>query len=128
MGFLDINQIEEVLKSRQKKQTGKILETFVWRIRSEEEDVEKLFSKIDKKRHLIFYRKTLNTATIRWPDAAIPFPGDDVVGYISGPEHVIIHKKTCTEVYQADVSAGRPNCNCRVDALSKNFPICPGSN
>ncbi len=94
MGFLDINQIEDVLRTRR---TNKLVK--YWRLsfkKDEEEEVEKLFSKIDKKTPYLLQEdpEYTNYSLAR---CCNPIPGDDVVGYISGPDHVIIHKRICPE-------------------------------
>lgn len=95
MGFLDIDQIEDILKTRRKNKLVKY-----WRLtfgsNNEEEDIDKLFTKIDKKTPYLLQEDPEYT-NYTLARCCNPIPGDDVVGYISGNDHVIIHKRKCSE-------------------------------
>lgn len=95
MGFLNIDQIEEILKTRRQNKLVKY-----WRLsfnkQTEDEEVDKLFSKIDKKSTYLL-QEDPEYSNYFLARCCNPIPGDDVVGYLSGNDQVIIHKRTCTE-------------------------------
>ena len=95
MGFLDIDEIEEILKTRRKNKLVKY-----WKLsfnkKTEEEEVENLFSKIDKKSTYLL-QEDPESSNYLLARCCNPIPGDDVVGYLSGNDQVIIHKRTCPE-------------------------------
>ncbi len=96
MGFLDISQIEDVLKTRRKNKLVKYWRLTFGSNTNEEEELEKLFSKYDKKQPYLL-QEDPEYSNYSLARCCNPIPGDDVVGYISGNDHVIIHKRSCPE-------------------------------
>ena len=93
MGFLELGNLNEVLQTRRQNKLAKF-----WKLQfgTKKEDSLQSTGKIDKKAPFILVEdpEQLNYSLAR---CCNPIPGDDVVGYISGEEHIIIHKKNCPE-------------------------------
>ncbi|MBC8006407.1 MAG: bifunctional (p)ppGpp synthetase/guanosine-3',5'-bis(diphosphate) 3'-pyrophosphohydrolase, partial [Verrucomicrobia bacterium] len=93
MGFLELDNLDEVLQTRRQNKLAKF-----WKLNfnTKKEDQAPTGGKIDKKAPFILIEDPdqLNYSLAR---CCNPIPGDDVVGHISGDEHIIIHKKNCPE-------------------------------
>ncbi len=92
MGFLELDNLDEVLQTRRENKLAKF-----WKLsftQKKEEPVQG--SKIDKKSPFILKEdpEEMNYSLAR---CCNPIPGDDVVGYVTGDEHIIIHKRNCSE-------------------------------
>ena len=94
MGFLELDNLNEVLQTRRQNKLAKF-----WKLKfnTKKEDSLNTQGKIDKKAPYILIEDPdqLNYSLAK---CCNPIPGDDVVGYISGDEYVIIHKRNCPEI------------------------------
>ncbi|MDO9614129.1 MAG: RelA/SpoT family protein, partial [Bacteroidota bacterium] len=93
MGFLELDNLGEVLQTRRENKLAKF-----WKLKfiTKKEAVSNTQDKIDKKIPYILKEdpEQLNYTLAK---CCNPIPGDDVVGYVSGAEHIIIHKRNCPE-------------------------------
>jgi len=93
MGFLELDNLNEVLQTRRENKLAKF-----WKLTfsAKKDTVANTPEKIDKKIPFILKEDPdqLNYTLAR---CCNPIPGDDVVGYVSGSEHIIIHKRSCPE-------------------------------
>jgi GTP pyrophosphokinase len=93
MGFLELDNLGEVLQTRRENKLAKF-----WKLKfsTKKEAVSNTPDKIDKKIPYILKEdpEQLNYTLAK---CCNPIPGDDVVGYVSGAEHIIIHKRSCSE-------------------------------
>lgn len=94
MGFLELDNLDEVLQTRRENKLAKF-----WKLNfnTKKEDQTTSGPKIDKKAPFLLVEdpEQLNYSLAR---CCNPIPGDDVIGHISGDDHIIIHKKNCPEV------------------------------
>lgn len=100
MGFIDFNDLENILKTRRQNKLAKY-----WKLsfnRKKKEDTEDELDlnipdkKIDKKNTFILKENPEET-NYSLAKCCQPIPGDDVLGYLTSSNHVIIHKKNCPE-------------------------------
>jgi GTP pyrophosphokinase len=93
MGFLELDNLAEVLQTRRENKLAKF-----WKLKfiTKKEVVSDTPDKINKKIPYILKEdpEQLNYTLAK---CCNPIPGDDVVGYVSGAEHIIIHKRNCPE-------------------------------
>ena len=93
MGFLELGNLEEVLQTRRQNKLAKF-----WKLQfsTKKEEIAPVLGKIDKKAPYLLLEdpEQLNYSLAR---CCNPIPGDDVVGYISSEDHIIIHKRSCLE-------------------------------
>ncbi|MDP3432075.1 MAG: RelA/SpoT family protein [Bacteroidota bacterium] len=93
MGFLELDNLGEVLQTRRENKLAKF-----WKLKfsTKKEAISNTPDKIDKKIPYILKEdpEQLNYTLAK---CCNPIPGDDVVGYVSGAEHIIIHKRNCPE-------------------------------
>ncbi len=102
MGFLELNNLDEILG---RKSPNKLVK--YWNItfnrRKKEEPViqaEEEFSnpkRIDKGKPFLL-KETQDEITFSLAKCCNPIPGDEVIGYLSTEDHIIIHKTGCREV------------------------------
>lgn len=92
MGFLELDKLDTVLQTRRENKLAKFWKLTFTQKKSNPEPS----GKIDKKAPFILKEdpEELNYSLAR---CCNPIPGDDVVGYVSGDEHIIIHKRNCSE-------------------------------
>ncbi len=99
MGFIDFNDIDNVLKSRRTNKLAKY-----WRLsfgkKEEEENVDFELpapeESIDKKKTFIL-KENLEAPNYSLAKCCQPIPGDNVLGYLTSSNHVVIHKRKCPE-------------------------------
>ena len=92
MGFLELENLNHVLQTRRENKLAKF-----WKLSFTQKKEEAVASnKIDKKTPFILKEdpEDLNYSLAK---CCNPIPGDDVVGIISGVEHITIHKRNCPE-------------------------------
>ncbi len=92
MGFLELDNLDEVLQTRRENKLAKF-----WKLSFSQKKEEPVSSgKINKKAPFILKEdpEELNYTLAK---CCNPIPGDDVVGYVSDEEHIIIHKRNCPE-------------------------------
>jgi GTP pyrophosphokinase len=94
MGFLELDNLDEVLQTRRENKLAKF-----WKLSfstKKEEPATTATGKINKKAPFILKEdpEELNYTLAK---CCNPIPGDDVVGYVSDEEHIIIHKRNCPE-------------------------------
>jgi len=92
MGFLELDNLDEVLQTRRENKLAKF-----WKLSfSQKKEEPALTGKINKKAPFILKEdpEELNYSLAK---CCNPIPGDDVVGYVSDEEHIIIHKRNCPE-------------------------------
>ena len=92
MGFLELANLDEVLQTRRENKLAKF-----WKLSfSTKKEGANSSEKINKKTPFILKEdpEELNYTLAK---CCNPIPGDDVVGYVSDEEHIIIHKRNCPE-------------------------------
>jgi len=92
MGFLELDNLDEVLQTRRENKLAKF-----WKLSFSQKKEEPVsIGKINKKAPFILKEdpEELNYTLAK---CCNPIPGDDVVGYVSDEEHIIIHKRNCPE-------------------------------
>jgi len=92
MGFLELDKLDEVLQTRRENKLAKF-----WKLSfytRKEEPAQP--NKINKKTPFILKEDPENS-NYSLAKCCNPIPGDDVVGYVSNEEHIIIHKRNCPE-------------------------------
>jgi GTP diphosphokinase / guanosine-3',5'-bis(diphosphate) 3'-diphosphatase len=99
MGFLELKNLEEILG---KKSPNKLVKywniTFSRKKKEEEEpDAREESNVIDKKKPFLL-KETQDDVTYTLAKCCNPIPGDQVIGYLSTNDHIIIHKTGCREV------------------------------
>jgi len=101
VGFLELDNLDEVLQTRRENKLSKF-----WKLTfntKKEEPVEN--QKIDKKTTFLLKEdpEDLNYSLAK---CCNPIPGDDVVGYLSGENHIVIHKRNCPEALKIMTQQG----------------------
>mgnify|MGYP000934984921 CR=1 FL=1 len=98
MGFIDFEDLEQILKSRRQNKLAKYWKLSFNRKKEETKDFELELPerKIDKKNTFILTENP-EESNYSLAQCCQPIPGDDVLGYIASNNHVIIHKRNCTQ-------------------------------
>ena len=93
MGFLELGNLEEVLQTRRQ---NKLAQFWKLKFSTKKEENMNQSGKIDKKTPFLLVEdpEQLDYSLAR---CCNPIPGDDVVGHLSGEDHIIIHKRNCPE-------------------------------
>ena len=93
MGFLELDNLDEVLHTRRENKLAKF-----WKLNfsTKKEEGSNVPGKIDKKVPFIL-KEDPDQLNYSLAKCCNPIPGDDVVGSISGEDHIIIHKRNCPE-------------------------------
>ncbi len=99
MGFLNLDNLNEIIG---KKSENKLVK--YWNItfggggkKKEEEEEESPGKKIDKKKPFLL-KENQDNINFSLAKCCNPIPGEQVVGYMSTDDHVIIHKVNCPEI------------------------------
>lgn len=92
LGFLELDNLSDVLQTRRENKLSKF-----WKLSfSLKKDEQSSNAKIDKKNTFLL-KEDPEEINYTLAKCCFPIPGDDVVGYVSADNHVIIHKRNCTE-------------------------------
>jgi GTP diphosphokinase / guanosine-3',5'-bis(diphosphate) 3'-diphosphatase len=102
MGFLELGDLDEVLHTRRENKLAKF-----WKLQfsTKKEDSPNAIGKIDKKAPFIL-KEDPDQLNYSLAKCCNPIPGDDVVGYVSGDDHIIIHKRNCPEALKIMTQQG----------------------
>ncbi len=97
MGFINLDNLQEIIG---KKSENKLVK--YWNITfggggKKKEEEETPGKKIDKKKTFLL-KENQDNISFSLAKCCNPIPGENVVGYMSSDEHVIIHKTDCPEV------------------------------
>lgn len=100
MGFLELGNINEIIG---KKAPNKLVKywniTFSRKKKTDEYPVDEeptTGTKIDKRKPFIL-KEEQDNVTYSLAKCCNPIPGDEVIGYLSTDDHIIIHKTNCKE-------------------------------
>jgi GTP pyrophosphokinase len=106
MGFLELKELDAILGKKSENKLVKYWNiTFSrkkkedpidTRVIEEEDDDEVPGQKIDKKKPFIL-KEAQDNITYSLAKCCNPIPGEQVIGYLSSDEHIIIHKTDCKE-------------------------------
>lgn len=92
MGFLELDKLDEVLQTRRENKLAKF-----WKLTfTQKKEDPSQTSWINKKAPFIL-KEDPEESNYTLAKCCNPIPGDDVVGYVSSEEHIIIHKRNCPE-------------------------------
>ncbi len=92
MGFLELENLDEILQTRRENKLAKF-----WKLSfSQKKEEPVLGNKINKKTPFIL-KEDPEEPNYILAKCCNPIPGDDVVGYASDEERIIIHKRNCSE-------------------------------
>ena len=97
MGFIDFNDLEQILKSRRQKKLAKYWKLSFNRKKGNNQELELELpanSPIDKKNTFIL-KENPEEANYSLAQCCQPIPGDNVLGYLTSNNHVVIHKRNC---------------------------------
>ncbi len=97
MGFIDFDDLEHILKSRRQKKLAKYWKLSFNRKKGDNQELELELpdnSPIDKKNTFIL-KENPEEANYSLAQCCQPIPGDDVLGYLTSNNHVVIHKRNC---------------------------------
>jgi len=92
MGFLELDNLDEVLQTRRENKLAKFWK-LSFTLKKEEPNPA---NKINKKAPFIL-KEDPEEPNYALAKCCNPIPGDDVVGYVSDDEHIVIHKRNCPE-------------------------------
>ena len=96
LGFIDLKELESILKSRRKNKLAKYWElTFNKKNAAKDDGLKLPVRKINSKDTFILTEKQDN-ANYTLATCCQPIPGDNVMGYITSNNHVVIHKRSCS--------------------------------
>ncbi len=99
MGFLELKNLEEILGKKSPNKLVKCWNITFSRKKKEEEipEASEESNVIDKKKPFLL-KETQDDVTYTLAKCCHPIPGDQVIGYLSTNDHIIIHKTGCREV------------------------------
>ncbi len=103
MGFLQMNEIPEVLGKKSENKLVKYWNITFSRKKKEETEeeiedgLEITAKKIDKRKPFLL-KEAQDNITYSLAKCCNPIPGEKVIGYLSTDDHVIIHKTGCKEI------------------------------
>jgi GTP diphosphokinase / guanosine-3',5'-bis(diphosphate) 3'-diphosphatase len=92
MGFLELDNLDEVLQTRRENKLAKFWKLSFSTKKEESTSPEKINIKTP-----FILKEDPEVQNYSLAKCCNPIPGDDVVGYVSDEEHIIIHKRNCPE-------------------------------
>lgn len=98
MGFIKLNEIDDILGRKSENKLIKYWNITFGRKKeegTEEEPESASSSKIDRKKTFLL-KENQDDATYSLAKCCNPIPGEQVMGYLSTDDHVIIHKVECS--------------------------------
>ncbi|RKD87803.1 RelA/SpoT family protein [Mangrovibacterium diazotrophicum] len=95
MGFIDFNDIENILKSRRQNKLAKYWKLSFGKKEEEEELDFELPDKIIDKKSTFILKEDPEETNYTLAKCCQPIPGDNVLGYLTSNNHVVIHKRNC---------------------------------
>ena len=99
MGFIQIDDLEGILKSRRENKLAKYWKLSFGKNRKGEEGEQELQlpkNQINKENTFLL-KEDPDESNYTLGKCCQPIPGDDVLGYMTSNNHVIIHKRNCPE-------------------------------
>lgn len=107
MGILELKDLDQILKKKSQNKFIKYWNITFNRKEKEDEEAEADYTnEIDKKKPFIL-KETPDRIEYTLARCCNPIPGDDVVGYISSGDQIIIHKKDCPVVEKMITNEGK---------------------
>jgi GTP pyrophosphokinase len=99
MGFLDLDKLNEIIGKKSENKLVKYWNiTFGSNKKKDGEYIEETSSKkIDKKKTFLL-KENQDNVSFSMAKCCNPIPGEQVVGYLSTDDHVVIHKSDCPEL------------------------------
>lgn len=100
MGFIQIDDLEGILKSRRNNKLVRYWKLSFGKNKNEDKEVElklPMTKQIDKKNTFLL-KEDPDESNYTLAKCCQPIPGDEVLGYMTSNNHVIIHKRNCPEV------------------------------
>lgn len=99
MGFIQIDDLESILKTRRENKLAKYwkLSFGMGRKNSDKEHELNLPTKSINKKNTFVLKEDPDESTYSLAKCCQPIPGDEVLGYLNSANHVIIHKRNCPE-------------------------------
>lgn len=97
MGFIELNNIEEVLVKKSENKLVKYWNITFGRKKEDSftnDDKENSRNKIDRKKTFVL-KENQDNVTFSMAKCCNPIPGDEVMGFLSSDDLVIIHKTEC---------------------------------
>ena len=96
MGFVDFSDLESVLKTRRQNKLAKYWKLTFNRATDIEGELE-LPDKMIEKKDTFILKENPKETNYSLAKCCQPIPGDDVLGYLTSQNHVVIHKRNCHE-------------------------------
>lgn len=103
MGFIKLEDINEILGRKSENKLikywnitfgGKKKEDLKEKMESDDQNFTKVKTKIDRKKPFVL-KENQDNVSFSLAKCCNPIPGDEVLGYLSTDDHVIIHKTEC---------------------------------
>ncbi len=96
MGFVDFSDLESVLKTRRQNKLAKYWKLTFNRDTDIESELE-LPEKMIERKDTFILKENPKETNYSLAKCCQPIPGDDVLGYLTSQNHVVIHKRNCHE-------------------------------
>ena len=94
MGFIDLNDLESIFKTRRPKKLARYWKLTFGKKNKDEEELNFPLNSINKKNTFIL-KENPDELDYTLAKCCQPIPGDNVVGYLTSKNHVIIHRRNC---------------------------------
>ena len=96
MGFVNFSDLENVLKTRRQNKLAKYWKLTFNRNTDIESELE-LPDKMIERKDTFILKENPEEPNYSLAKCCQPIPGDDVLGYLTSQNHVVIHKRNCHE-------------------------------